>query len=396
MQNLQLKNADRDAIARYESFLDEDPENTLIQINLGHLYHRNGQFDKAVACFTACLHDVAYRNVAKGHLAKVKLSQNQVQEAERLFEELIASGDDDPALHHNLGIALYCQRRWQDAQHAFEAARDKGLGVGNNLRYLAFSLHQQRKMDAARAVTQQWLDAVPAESEQALGYASLLELELGDRQAAQQLADEALHQNPDNVDAAYTKSIGFIEQQEIDKAERLLLRILDKQPQSFRALQGLGMVYYYRQEFDKAIQFLERALQVIPKQVGVFITIGWAYLAKQDVLNAERAFRRAIAAEPNFGEAHGGMAAALALQKRVKEAREEITIARRLDPKGFGAVYAQSVLLAIEGREETAAKLIERVLKQPLGPGAPNIAESIALYFKKQGLAPPPEAEKGP
>jgi tetratricopeptide (TPR) repeat protein len=185
----------------------------------------------------------------------------------------------------------------------------------------------------------------------------------------------------------------MIEQQDMDKAERLLSRILEKQPQSFRALQGLGMVHYYRQEFDKAIQFLERALKVVPKQVGAIVTIGWAYLAKKDVFNAERAFRRAIAAEPNFGEGHGGLATALALQKRVKDAQDEITIARRLDRKGFGAVYAQSILLATQGQTDAAANLVERALEQPLGPGLPSIADSIATYVKKQGLRPPADID---
>lgn len=383
--------ADGNAIERYEAFLQEDPDNTLLRLNLGDLYHRAGQFDRAEACFAACLDDDAYRSVAKGHLAKIRLSQNRLDEAERLFGELIGSGDEDPALLHNLGIALYFQRRWPEAQEAFETARRKGLASGTNLRYLAFSLHHQNKAEEALALAQQWLDSAP--SDEAVGYLSLLELDLGHRQAAEQRADEALRLNPDNVDATYVKSVGLIERQEMDKAERLLSRILEKQPQSFRALQGLGMVHYYRQEFDTAIQFLERALKVVPKQVGTIITVGWAHLAKKDVFNAERAFRRAVATEPNFGEAHGGLATALALQRREKEARDEITIARRLDRKGFGAVYAQSILLALQGRTDAAEHLVKRALEQPLSPGAPTIAESIATYVKKQGLGPPPDDE---
>ena len=390
MQDPNPGTEDGSAIARYEAFLLEDPGNTLIRLNLGQLHHRAGQFENAEACFARCLEDEAYRNVAQGHLAKVRLSQGRLEEAEGLFKTLIASGDGDPALFHNLGIALYGQRRWPQAQEAFEAARQRGLSSGTTLRYIAYCLHQQNRADEARALAQQWLESAP--SEQAVGYLSLLELELGHREAAQQRADEALRLNPDNADATYVKSVDMIERQDMDQAERLLSRVLDKQPQSFRALQGLGMVHYYRQQFDKAIHFLERALKVVPKQVGAIITIGWAYVAKKDVVNAERTFRRAIAAEPNFGEAHGGLATTLALQRRVKEATDEITIARRLDRRGFGAAYAQSILLALQGQQDAAVRLVERALEQPVAPGAPNIAESIATYVKKQGLGPPPDA----
>jgi tetratricopeptide (TPR) repeat protein len=381
-------------IALYESMLEADPDNTLIKLNLYDLYHRAGRFDDAIAGFEGCLEDPAFGDTAKGQLAQVRLSQGDYEAAESLLGELISAGQNDAALHHNLGIALYCQQRWEEAGRAFTNAGELGLTGGNNLRYLAFSLHRQDQPEAARDAVQQWLDQGP--SDDAAGYLSVLELELGDREAAQQAADLALEQNPDNADANWVKSVGFMDQQEMDKAERLLLRVLDKQPESFRALNGLGMVYYYRQEFDKAIQFMERALKISPKQVGPLVAIGWAHLAKQDVFAAEKAFRRAIAVEPKFGESHGGLAVSLALQNRVDEAQQTAKLARRLDRKSFGAVYAQSILIATQGKPELATKIVERALKQSLGPDAPNIEESIATYFRKQGGAPPAEAELPP
>lgn len=383
-----------DKIALYESMLEADPANTLIKLNLYDLYHRAGRFDDAASGFESCLEDPALGHTAKGQLAQVRLSQGDFGAAETLLEELIGAGQNDAALHHNLGIALYCQQRWEDAERAFASAGELGLAQGDNLRYLAFSLHRQNKIGAAREAVQQWLDAGP--SDDAAGYLSVLELELGDREAAQHAADLALEQDPDNADANWVKSVGFMDKQEMDQAERLLLRVLDKQPESFRALNGLGMVYYYRQEFEKAIQFMERALKISPKQVGPLVAIGWAHLAKKDVFAAEKAFRRAIAAEPKFGESHGGLAVALALQNRVDEAQRTIKLARRLDRKSFGAVYAQSILIATQGKPELATKIVERALKQSLGPGAPNIEESISKYFRKQVAAPPAEAEAPP
>lgn len=392
MQDSGVRSTGAEAIARYEAYLAADPDNTLLRLNLGDLHHRAGHFEPADACFTACLDDAAYRNVAQGHLGQLRLSQNRLEEAEALFRALIEAGDADPALQHNLGIALYGMRRWSEAQQAFEQARASGLSTGANLRYIAYCLHQQDRTAEARDLAQAWLDAKP--NDEAMGYLALLELDLGQRDAAQQRADATLQLNPDNVDATYVKSVALIERQDMDQAERLLTRVLEKQPQSFRALQGLGMVHYYRQRFDQAIHFLERALKVVPKQVGAIVTIGWAYLAKKDVVNAERAFRRAVAAEPNFGEAHGGLATSLALQRRVKEAADEITIARRLDRKSFGAVYAQSVLLAIQGQGQAAVNLVERALERPVGPGEVSLADSIATYVRKQGLTAP--IEPGP
>jgi len=383
-----------DKIALYESMLEADPANALIKLNLYDLYHRAGELDKAAEGFNKCLDDPDHGPTARSNLAKVRLSQQDFPAAEALLQELIDAGDTDAALFHNLGISLYCQQRWDEAESAFATARDGGLTLGNNLRYLAFSLHHQKKTEDAKDAVQQWLDLGP--SDDAAGYLAVLELDLGDRDAAQQAADLALEQNPDNADAVWVKSVGFMEQQDMDQAERLLLRVLDKQPDSFRALNGLGMVYYYRQEFDKSIRFLEKALTVSPKQVGPLVAIGWAHLSKQDVFGAEQAFRRAIGVEPKFGESHGGLAVSLALQNRVDEAQRTIKIARRLDRRGFGALYAQSILIATQGKPDLAAKIIERALKQPLGPGAPNIEESISKYFQQQAMTPPADAIEPP
>ena len=92
--------------------------------------------------------------------------------------------------------------------------------------------------------------------------------------------------------------------------------------------------------FDKAIQTLEKALKELPNQIGALIMIGWAYISKQNMTMAEKAFRRAVAASPSFGEAHGGLATALAFQKRVKEAQEEIV-------KIFCTFYPTSIFRSI-------------------------------------------------
>jgi tetratricopeptide (TPR) repeat protein len=181
---------DSDKIALYESMLQADPNNTLIKLNLYDLYHRAGEFEKAADGFASCLEDPEHGATARSNLGKVRLSQQDFPAAESLFQELIDAGDRDAALFHNLGISLYCQHRWEDAESAFATARDGGLSLGDNLRYLAFALHHQKKTEDAKGAVQQWLDLGP--SDDAAGYLAVLELDLGDREAAQQAADLAL------------------------------------------------------------------------------------------------------------------------------------------------------------------------------------------------------------
>src|SRR5262249_48285516 len=98
---------------------------------------------------------------------------------------------------------------------------------------------------------------------------------------------------------------------------------------------------------------------------------------------------RAIEVERNFGEAHGGLATTLVWQNRREEAHREIALARRLDPNGFGVVYARSVLMALEGRREQGEHLLARALERTLRPDGRTLMDSIRIFLRSKTAGPP-------
>jgi Flp pilus assembly protein TadD len=124
-------------------------------------------------------------------------------------------------------------------------------------------------------------------------------------------------------------------------------------------------------------------LERIPDSVGIAVTLGWACLAGRDLKGAEVAFRRSLDIDHNFAEAHGGLASALALQSRVDEAQSAIRRAQRLDSQGFGAAFAQTVLLKIQGRHDAATDLLARVLQHSPRPDSKSLMEHLELFARK-------------
>ncbi len=146
--------SEEQAIARYEGYLQRDPDNASLLIVLGDLYHRHGKFSQALACYEKCLGREPQHAAAKGRIASVMISQHRFEEAEQLLRSLTDEGEPDPALLHNLGITLYYQKRWAEALEAFQRARARGLQDAQNALYEAYALHRLGEIDkAAREVS---------------------------------------------------------------------------------------------------------------------------------------------------------------------------------------------------------------------------------------------------
>jgi tetratricopeptide (TPR) repeat protein len=368
-------------ITRYESYVRADPGNPLLWMNLGDLYHKVSRFEEASACFERCLHDHPEFAGARSNLAAVMISQHRFADAERMLRGLLLGTNDDPVLLFNLGLCLYYQKRWPEAERAFKDAQARGLTTPKSYDYLARCRHYAGDMEQAIHFCQRWVDATgDAESR---GYLALLCMDQGDLTRARELAAQVLLTSPDNVHAGLVMGTASIEGQEIVRASEQFERILAREPDNARAWLGIGLARLYQQRHEDAIVALEKAVQLIPDSVGIRVTLGWATLAARDVIRAERIFRDAVEVDHNFGEAHGGLASALALQNRIDEARETIRLARRLDPHGFGSLFAQTVVLKLQGKEKAATEILSGLLQQAPSPGGKTLIDQIEIFTRK-------------
>jgi tetratricopeptide (TPR) repeat protein len=375
------------SIGRYESYVRADPGNALLWVNLGELYHKAARYDEAAACFERCVQDHPEFAGARSGLASVMLSRNQFPEAERLLRELVAGTAEDPALLFNLGLSLYYQKRGTEAEHCFNRALSCGLTTPDCYAYLARCRHLAGDVSRAIECCRQWVDV--AGDTESRGYLALLHLDQGNVADAKALAQDVLQTSPDNVHAGLVLGTASIESQQIEAAHTLFEGILLREPDNARAWLGVGLAQLYLQKAPEAVAALEKAGQLIPDSVGIRVTLGWAQLAARDVLRAERVFRDAVDIDRNFAEAHGGLATALALQTRVDEARESIRRARGLDANSFGAIFAQTIILKLQGRERTATEILANLLLQAPRPDGKTLIEQIEIFTRRHPPAGP-------
>lgn len=380
------------AIERHESYVKVDPDNLLLRLTLGDLYHKAGRLDEANGCYAHCSLQAPGSAIARGRLASVMLSQNRFPEAEQALRALIDGGDSDASLIHNLGLALYSQKRWDEARKCFAEAIDQGLVTPDAFAYLARTLNHLGMMTEAIEAGARWTEL--ANDNKSRSYLSLLYMDNNDAENSSRLAREVLAQDPEDVDANVVAGMASAGKQDIGPARVHFETALRQDGENGRAWLGLSIVQLYQQQHAQAVESLGHASRVFPDNPGILVTLGWAKLTANDAAGAEEVFEQALRLNRTFSESHGGLASALALQGKCERAEQEIKLARRLDPNGFGAEFAETTILAIKGQTKAATDLFDRMLQRAPREGMLPLIEQLRVYASKNGKVRAPEAPK--
>ena len=384
-------------LERLQGYLQADPNNIPLMMDIGDLQHNLGELADSEQTYERILALQAGHEVATGRLASVYISQHRFADAEAAIIGLNQSFLNSPELHHNLGIALVHQSKWAEGLSALETAAEGGVSESENLRYQSYCLLNLNRKDEALLCAESALEI--ASDDFTTGRIAMLQMELGQMTLAYKTAAQVLRTSPQNIDANVVTSSRQLETLEIDKAQKHIQVVLRQDPDNHRALLNKALVQMYNQKMPQAIKTLERTLELTPRVVGTWVTLGWAHIANNDLVQSEATFRKTLEVDRNFGEAHGGLAAVLAMQSKTEEAQREIALARGLNKNSFGAAFALSVLLEQSGKEDMAKRILTNMFKKSPVDGGMTIIDALNIYMRresaKQNNGTPP-VNRGP
>lgn len=98
---------------------------------------------------------------------------------------------------------------------------------------------------------------------------------------------------PGSPEYIANEGIFYLNEGNIDLAEKKLLNALKKKPDLEKALNSLGIVYMYKRDFDKAIIYFKKTLEQNPQFIDAYNSLGLIYseqnkydLAKESFLIA--------------------------------------------------------------------------------------------------------------
>ena len=151
---------------------------------------------------------------------------------------------------------------------------------------------------------------------------------------------------------------------ELEKAEILYRRVLQKIPGHHDALHLLGVIELSRGRADQAIQLISRALAAQPHLAQAHSNLGNAFLASGRLTDAIASYRRAIALDPRFAEAYSNLGKALSDQGEFAAAIEICRRGIELAPGIADAHNNLGTALRGAGQFKEAAVALRRAINQ--------------------------------
>lgn len=229
----------------------------------------------------------------------------------------------------------------------------------------------------------------PAGDGAALAAAALAALRAGRPDEAEGLYVKALHQQPDDIEAALNLALLYLRRRAFGHSEPLLASVLARQPGrpeawSARVNALIGLNHF--EEAERLVgaggvdEEVRRAAELRVRQY-------WAenLLARRNFAAAERQLRRVLEITPTDPEAHNDLARLCLAANRTPEALEVLETALRLEPGHVPSLINQGTAYRNQGRLAEAEASYHRALAAD--PVNVHAVRNLGVLLRQQGRA---------
>ncbi len=347
------------------------PRNAEIALALGQSLAANGDDREAIPVLRRALQLNPTSMVASYQLGLALQRTNQAKDAIPLLEKAADADTGNADILVNLGMALCQVQRAKDAvpilQRAVVLAPQNPTAHEN----LAAAYIQLSRLDDAVTEMRAAIPLAPGQSE--LHYNLGLALKMKDDEAdAIPEFESAEKLNPSAPEAPYALGMLYLQAGRYADAERELNASLKLQPANGDAWATLGSVYNHLDKLPEAVKALQEAIRQRPDQPDPYLMLATVLVKQNQVaqaaverkkaadlmranMNRQRAlvasnsgndllskgnvsdaiveFRDALSYDPDYVEAHMGLANALQQQGHVAEAAAERQKAKAVEDK---------------------------------------------------------------
>ena len=357
---------DQERLDRLLSFLEQDPSNTSLLVDI-LLLATSGALQVTVLAQKLREHVTAHEindPIVHAHLSHLQLLAHDYAAAAEHGDRAIDGGIDHPAVLFNTAFGHFYSADYASSAKALQPVTSQPNPPVSALILHARALHHLES-DDAETLVKQALEVEPDNTE-ALGLLALLLNERDAYDESLQLAHEVLSREPNQLDALLACASTHTEQGRIEAARSTWQHTVKAHPDCGRAWSGLAQVEFHELEFDQAEEHLKTAVTLMPDHIGTWHLLAWIYIMRGDSAQAREALDKSYALDRNFGETHGGLAVVDALDGKHDNARLGIRRALKLNPHSMSARYAEIVLLQQAGKHDEANAVVQQTLDKPV------------------------------
>jgi predicted Zn-dependent protease len=273
---------------------------TLARTQLAYIELMRGNYDAAVE---SAKHVFVFRDKPNTQAVNIAMDalrrQKKYAQALELLQPLVEKYGNEPFI-----TARYVEMlaRTGDKTKAQTAAASQAkLGPRNTIA-AAEAFIQAEDYPSAIAIIREAVKASPDDVDLRFSLGSTLERS-GDRKGAEEAFQAVLAKSPEH--APTLNYLGYMwaeSNQNLDRAQEMLLRAVGQEPRNGAYIDSLGWVYYRQGNFELAEKYLTDAAHLLPKDATVQEHLADVLAKRGQPQRALAVYRSALALEPTPDE----------------------------------------------------------------------------------------------
>ena len=275
-------------------------------------------------------------------LALIRIDSGSLDDAGEYLEKVLQLQPNNDLARVYLGDIASKQKRLDDAITWYRAVTDQDQLFMARVRLVDVIMER----DGIEAALRE-LEAIHPESPSQSIDLVLLQNELLAREGrlteSLHLINEALADNPDNIELLYARAMIAAQQKDVANLEKDLLRVLEIQPGHVQSLNALGFTLAdLTDRYDEAYTLIAAALKKKPGDPFILDSMGWVSYRLQNLDAAEEYLRKALA-KRNDPEIASHLVEVLLAAGKLREAKQILAKANKDFPgdKKLDAINAQ-------------------------------------------------------
>ena len=296
------------AITYLQAFVDRNPMARDVHLQLARALVGEKRYDEARQHFNQLLKGFPNNPDVVYPVALLALQQNDLVVAETQFNRLLALDIPDKSIAYYYLAQIAEEKGKLDEALGLYAKVESGEQMVQARMRSAQILAGQGKLDEARKLLSEASTGSEEQSIQfAIAEAALLR-KAKQPQAAFDLLDARLEQQPDNAELLYETALLAERLDQLEIMERRLRRLIELQPEHGQAYNALGYSFADRGiRLPEARELIDKALALMPNDTFILDSLGWVQYRQGDLAGALATLERAYGMrdDPEIG-AHLG------------------------------------------------------------------------------------------